>query len=97
MHIARKNGANRDDNKPKAKIMVIDKTNTLELTGGLNLQIVWVFVYLGSTDTMDNGSHEPDVHIRNGIAKYAVSKHKTLRDSDTMPLLIRGIRSQTCI
>lgn len=67
-------------NRHKTKIMVIDRTNTLKLTGALNLQKVDYFVYLGSTIT-NNGSCEPDVRRRIGMAKSAMSQlHKTWRD-----------------
>lgn len=57
-------------NRSKTKVMVVDRSGTLELTGALNLEVVDNFIYLGSSVAND-GSCEKEVRRRIGMAKSA--------------------------
>lgn len=60
-------------NKSKTKIMLMDLSDKLELTGALNLGIVNNFTYLGS-NFANSGSCETEVRRRIGLAKTAMSQ-----------------------
>lgn len=63
-------------NPSKSKIMVVDRSGKLNLTGALKLEVVDNFIYLGSCIT-NNGSCEQEVRRRIGMAKntmYQLSK-----------------------
>ncbi|CAH2107939.1 unnamed protein product [Euphydryas editha] len=60
-------------NKSKTKLMVVDRTNQLDLRGLLDLQIVENFIYLGS-NICNNGSCEGEIRRRIGMAKSAMSQ-----------------------
>lgn len=60
-------------NMAKTKVMVVDRTHKLELTGAIELDQINNFVYLGSNISND-GSCELDVKRRIGMAKNAMTK-----------------------
>ncbi|XP_062527082.1 uncharacterized protein LOC134199679 [Bombyx mori] len=60
-------------NKSKTKVMVVDRSGKLELTGALDLEIVDNFNYLGS-NISNNGSCEREVRRRIGMAKSAMTQ-----------------------
>lgn len=60
-------------NRSKTKVMIVDRTGRLELSGTLNLEVTDNFVYLGS-NISNNGSCEPEIRRRIGMAKGAMSQ-----------------------
>ncbi|KAJ8724798.1 hypothetical protein PYW07_015756 [Mythimna separata] len=60
-------------NRSKTKVMVVDRSGKLELTGALDLETVDNFVYLGSIISND-GSCEKEVRRRIGMAKSAMAQ-----------------------
>uniref|UniRef100_A0A2H1VU13 SFRICE_040172 n=1 Tax=Spodoptera frugiperda TaxID=7108 RepID=A0A2H1VU13_SPOFR len=60
-------------NRAKTKVMIVDRSKSLAMSGTLNLDTVNEFVYLGSTIT-NNGSCEQDIRRRIGMAKSAMSQ-----------------------
>lgn len=62
-------------NRAKTKVMVVDRNKTINLTDRLNLEVVDSFVYLGAVVT-NNGSCEPEVRRRIGMAKSAMTQLK---------------------
>nr|ADI61821.1 endonuclease-reverse transcriptase [Bombyx mori] len=60
-------------NRSKTKIMVVDRTKKLELSGTLNLELVDNFIYLGS-NINNTGSSELEVRRRIGMAKGAMTQ-----------------------
>ncbi len=60
-------------NRSKTKLMVVDRSGRLELTGALDLEVVDNFIYLGS-NISNNGSCEREVRRRIGMAKGAMTQ-----------------------
>lgn len=60
-------------NRGKTKVMVVDRTNKLKLTGSLNLEVVNDFIYLGSSIS-NTGSCEQEIRRRIGMAKGAMGQ-----------------------
>lgn len=60
-------------NHNKTKLMIVDRSNKLQLTGALSLETVEDFIYLGA-NINNTGSCEKEIRRRIGMAKTAMTQ-----------------------
>ncbi|CAH2106420.1 unnamed protein product [Euphydryas editha] len=68
-------------NRSKTKIMIVDRTDKLELTGNLDLEVVANFIYLGA-NINNNGSCKNEIRRRIGMANGMVQFYTIWKDKN---------------
>ncbi|XP_037870362.1 uncharacterized protein LOC119629247 [Bombyx mori] len=79
-------------NRSKTKVMVVDRSGKLELTGALDLDIVDNFNYVGS-NISNNGSCEKKVRRRISMAKSAMTQLGKIWRDHNIPVKTKQIRN----